>query len=136
MLLSKRKVDELELLALKLNIEPDMLLDALISIGFTEKYSINETQTAKFPTPEEKVKAIEEEALNKGWAYEQLWKKPKLKVYPDMGLVCFVDEATMIGEVTEKHIALIHNKPVGKPVILNFYNKNVEQPWIKKSVVG
>ncbi len=126
MSLSTYKMKELELFAKKLNTEPDKLLDALISFVFAEPKPI------KLTTPEEKVKAVEEEALNKGWTYEQLWKKPKLKVYPEMGLICFVSEDTMVGEVTEKRISLIHKKPIGEPAILNFYNNRVKQPWIKK----
>ena len=131
MQLSSTKIKQLEFIASKLKVNPDLLLDVLLEVGIKKK-KINRVEPIKERTPEQKVKAIEEEALNKGWTYEQLWKKPKLKVYPDMGLICFVDETTMVGEVTKKHIALIHKKPVGEPVILNFYNKNVEQPWIKK----
>lgn len=132
MLLSQQKAKELEFLASKLSIDPDLLIDALISIGFTEKY---EAQTIKLSTPEQKVKAIEEEALNKGWTYEQLWKNPAYKNYSEMGLICFIDDKTTIGEVTEKYIALIHERPANVPVILNFYNNKVEQHWIK-SVIG
>ena len=134
MLLSQQKVKELESLASKLSIEPDLLIDALISIGFTEKHAVNEAQTIKSPTPEQKVKAIEEEALNKGWTYEQLWCIPPHKRYDQMGLICFVEDHTTIGEVTEKHIVLIHERTVGGPVIHNFYNNKVEQPWIKRSI--
>lgn len=132
MLLSQTKVKELEFLAFKLRVDPDLLIDALISIGFTEKLAINEAQTVKLPTPEEKVKAIEEEALNKGWTYEQLWATSNNTDYSKKGLVYFLEDGTTIGEVTEKHISLIHERPVGGTVIHNFYNMRVEQPWIKK----
>ena len=131
-MLSQQKVNELEFLAFRLNIQPDMLVDALISIGFAEKLETNKAQVSKLLTPEQKIKKIEAESLRKGWTYEQLWKKPKLKNYSEMGLICFIADKTFIGEVTEKHIALIHEKPAGEPVILNFYNMDAEQPWIKK----
>jgi len=125
--LSTYKMRELESFAKKLNTEPDKLLDALISFVFAEPKPV------KLATPEEKVKAVEEEALHKGWTYEQLWKRPKLKVYPEMGLICFIDDKTFVGEITEKYISLVHEKPVGEPVVLNFYNNKVDQPWIVKN---
>jgi hypothetical protein len=130
--LSTYKIKELETFAHKLNTEPDKLLDALISFVFSEPKQKEIVKEVKKLTPEEKVKAIEEQALSKGWTHEQLWKRPKLNIYPEMGLICFIDSNTVIGNVTDKHISLIHHKPVGEPVILNFYNKNVEQPWIIK----
>lgn len=124
--LSPYKIRELEIFANKLNTEPDRLLDALISFVLADPKSV------AIATPEEKVKVIEEEAISKGWTYDQLWKRPKLKNYPEMGLICFIDDKTFIGEVKEKHISLVHEKPIGEPVILNFYNNKVEQPWITK----
>lgn len=125
--LSTYKIKELEVFASKLNTKPDKLLDALIGFVFAEPKPI------KLITPEEKVKSIEEEAISKGWTYEQLWKKPQLKSYPDMGLICFIDDSTFIGEVKEKYISLVHEKPIGEPAVLNFYNNRVDQPWIVKN---
>ncbi len=126
--LSTYKIRELELFAKKLSTEPDKLLDALISFAFVKPEPI------KLLTPEEKVKAIEEEALNKGWTYEQLWATPNNTDYSKKGLIYFVDDETTIAEVTEKHIASIHERIIGGPIINNFYNMKVEQPWIKKFV--
>ena len=114
--LSTYKMQELELFAKRLNTEPDKLLDALISFVLAEPKSIKPT------TPKEKVKAIEEEALNKGWTYKQLWATSKNTDYSKKGLIYFIEDYTTIGEVTEKHIALIHERPVGGPVVHNFYN--------------
>lgn len=131
MLLSKNKVKELEFLASELQVHPDALLDILFSLGFKEKKE-KQICEIRIRSPEEKVKSIEEEALSKGWTYEQLWCIPPHRRYDQMGLICLVDNTTTIGEVTEKHISLIHEKPVGEPVILNFYNNKVDQPWIKR----
>ncbi len=128
MLLSKQKVNELESLALELNIEPDILVDALISIGFIDKnLEADKANVVKLLTPEEKVKAIEEEALNKGWRYEQLWCKPNYKRYDLMGVVCFIDDKTIIGNVHEESIGLIHERTTGEPVI-NILEKKTTVP--------
>lgn len=128
MQLSKTKIRQIEHIAGFFKLEPDRLIDALIKIGF----DFPEKGKPILQTPEQKVKSIEEEALQKGWTYKQLWNKPNNKNYSEMGLICFVDSLTTIGEVTEKRISLIHEKPIGEPVILNLYNNNVQQPWIKK----
>ena len=52
-MLSQQKVNELEFLAFRLNIQPDMLVDALISIGFAEKIKTDEAQVSKLLTPEQ-----------------------------------------------------------------------------------
>lgn len=131
MLLSTTKIRELEILALQLRTDPDTLLNALISLGFEEPKKEKAEKIYK-QTPEQKVKTIEEEALNKGWTYEQLWANPNNTDYSKKGLVYFVEDGTTIGEVTEKHIGLIHERPIGGPAIHNFYNDRVNQPWIKK----
>lgn len=131
--LTKTKIEKLELIASKFRVDPNLLLDALLDIGL-KKTKRKNTEVPKKLTPEQKVKAIEEEALNKGWTYEQLWCIPPHKRYEHMGLICFIDNRTTIGEVTEKHISLIHEKPVGEPVIRNFYNNKAEQLWIKKGI--
>ena len=105
-----------------------MLVDALLDVGLKKTKS----EKPKTLTPEQKIKAIEEEALNKGWTYEQLWAIPNNSDYSKKGLIYFIEDNTAIGEVTEKHIALIHERPVGGPVIHNFYNMNINQPGIKK----
>lgn len=130
--LSETKIREIESIASKFKVNPDLLVEALLNVGLKKTKS----EEPKQLTPEEKVKAIEEEALNKGWTYAQLWAEPKYKRYDLMGLICFVDDKTTIGEVTEKHIALLHEKPIGVPVVLNFYNLDIEQPWkeIKKNL--
>lgn len=129
--LSPIKIKQIENIAGLFKLEPDRLIDALIKIGFdfTERNNLLVPQKL---TPEQKIKVVEEDALSKGWTYKQLWNKPSNKNYAEMGLICFVDNLTTIGEVTEKHISLIHEKPTGGPVILNLYNNHVEQPWIKK----
>jgi hypothetical protein len=132
--LSPVKVKQIEQIANIFRLEPDRLVDALIKVGFEipeEKKANFEPQPIKL-TPEQKVKAIEEKALNQGWTYKKLWNKPKTRDYSEMGLICFVDDLTIVGEVTNKHISLIHEKPTAGPVILNFYNNKTDQPWIKK----
>lgn len=124
--LSVTKIRELEILALQLRTDPDTLLNALISLGFEESKK-GKVENIQKLTPEQKVKAIEEEALNKGWTYEQLWCKPNYKRYDLMGVICFVDDKTIVGEVTEKHISLIHEKPAGGPVI-NILEKETTVP--------
>ncbi|MBI3590135.1 MAG: hypothetical protein HY094_02000 [Candidatus Melainabacteria bacterium] len=133
MSLSQYKIKELEFLASGLKLEPDTLVEALISLGFKEpKQKEVVVEEVKKLTPEEKVEAIEEEALNKGWTYAQLWTTTTNSDYSKKGLVYFVTDSTTIGEVTEKHIVLLHERPVGVPVINNFYNMLVEQPWVTK----
>lgn len=132
--LSPVKVKQIEQIASLFRLEPDRLVDALIKVGFEmpkEKKVDPENLTIKL-TAEQKVKVIEEQALSKGWTYKQLWSKPNNIDYSEMGLICFVNDLTIIGEVTAKHISLIHEKPIAGPVILNFYNNKAEQPWIKK----
>ena len=129
MQLSHYKIKELEFLASGLKLEPDTLVEALISLGFKEpkQKKVKEVvEEVKKLTLEEKVKAIEEVALNKGWTYAQLWAATNNSDYSKKGLIYFVEENTTIGEVTEKHITLIHERPVGGPVIHNFYNMNIK----------
>ena len=135
MSLSQYKIKELEFLASGLKLEPDTLVEALISLGFKESKQKEIVEEVKKLTPEEKVKAIEEEALNKGWTYEQLWATSNNADYSKKGLIYFVADSTTIGEVREKHIGLIHERTVGGPIIHNFYNMKVNQPWIKKNAV-
>lgn len=131
MQLSKTKIRQIEHIAEVFKLEPDRLIDALIKIGFDFPEKDN-SAPLQVLTPEQKVKTVEEEALKKGWTYKQLWNKPSNRNYAEMGLICFINDLTIIGEVTEKHISLIHEKAVGGPAILNLYNNEAEQPWIKK----
>ena len=128
MYLSETKIKKIELIASKFKVNPDLLIEALLDVGLKK----TKQEKPKELTPEEKVKAIEEVALNKGWTYEQLWATSNNTDYSKKGLIYFIEEDTTIGEVTEKHIGLIHERTVGGPVIHNFYNMNINQPWIKK----
>lgn len=130
MQLSKAKIRQIEHIAGIFKLEPDRLMDALIKIGFDLPKNENQSAPVRILSPEQKVKAIEEEALDKGWIYEQLWANAKW--HDKRGLVHYINDKTRIAEITEKHIALIHERPVGGPVIRNFYNMNVEQPWISR----
>ncbi len=134
MYLSKTKIEKIELIASKFKVNPDLLVEALLDVGLKKKETKQSKQELlKKLTPEQKVKYIEEEALNKGWTYEQLWAITNNTDYSKKGLIYFVEDGTTIGEVTEKHIVLIHERTVGVPVINNFYNMKVEQPWIRKT---
>ena len=63
MQLSLYKIKELEFLASGLKLKPDTLVEALISLGFKEPKQKEIVEEIKKLTPEEKVEAIEEEAL-------------------------------------------------------------------------
>ena len=128
MYLSETKIRKIELIASKLSVNPDLLVDALLDVGLKK----TRPDKPKKLTPEQKVKAIEEKALNKGWTYEQLWAVTNNSDYSKKGLIYFIEDNTTIGEVTEKHLGLIHERTVGGTVIHNFYNMNINQPWIKK----
>ena len=121
--LSSYKIRELETFAHKLNTEPDKLLDALISFVFLKSESI------KLLSPEKKVKAIEEEALNKGWTLGQLWNIYKHQRQDLMGLIYYLDDNKEIIEVTEKYIAI---KYLNSGAVNKISNMNVEQEWITK----
>ena len=127
MYLSQTKIKKIELIASKLSVNPDLLVDALLDVGLKKKEAKQPKQELKKPTPEQKVKTLEEEALKKGWTYEQLWATSNNTDYSKKGLIYFVTDGTTIGEVTEKYIGLIHERPVGGPIIHNFYNNQWSQ---------
>ncbi len=77
------------------------------------------------------VDAIRDKALSLGWTEAGLYQNRGKFKWPcgqDYGLVCFLGKDERIGEVTRYSIEII--KPSG--VRHRFYNRDVEQPWIKK----
>lgn len=129
MYLSETKIRKIELIASRFKVNPDLLVEALLDVGLRK----TKAEKPKKLTPEEKVKAIEEEALNKGWTYKQLWATTNNSDLSKKGLIYFVESDTTIGEVKEELITLIHERPVGGPVIHIFENKySDKRPWIKK----
>ncbi len=128
MQLSPTKIKQLESIASKFKVNPDLLVDVLLEVGLKKKGETKNEEIKKL-TPEEKVKAIETEALSKGWRTEQLWNRPKYSRYDLMGVICFVDNKTIIGEVNEKYIGLIHEKLTRDPVI-NILEKKTTVPKI------
>lgn len=78
------------------------------------------------------MQTIELEAYSKGWTHDQLWHIPNYPRYDQMGLICFVNNETTIGELNKNYITLVKKQPVGDPIISCFYNMQVEQSWIKR----
>jgi len=134
MQLTQAKIKQLELIASKFKVNPDLLVDVLLEVGLKKK-SKTKNDEIKKKTPEQKVKAIEEEALDKGWTYEQLWAIPKNTDYSKKGLIYFVKDHTTIGEIKEEYITLMHERPVKGPVVHIFENKfSDKRPWVKKII--
>ncbi len=77
------------------------------------------------------VNAIKDRALSLGWTQAGLYQNRgrfKWLCGQDYGLVCFLGNGETIGEITRQSIEII--KPSG--VHHRFYNRDVNQPWIKK----
>lgn len=126
MRLSQTKVKQLEFIASKFKVNPDSLVDALLDVG------LKNPKKKRIKTPKEKVRAIEQEALDKGWTKEQLWDVYKYPRYDLRNVIYYLDDTSEICEVTEKYIAIKHYRSVGEPTILCIHNMKVEQPWITK----
>ena len=79
------------------------------------------------------VDQIRDEALALGWTMESLYfcdGYERHPIGPRYGLVCYIHAQDRIGEVTRQSIELIGPPPL--EVRSRFYNRNVEQPWIKR----
>lgn len=82
-----------------------------------------------------KVDAIREKAMALGWTEEGLYQTKGRFKFPcgeEYGLVCFVEKDDSVGEITRQYIEII--RPSG--VRQRFYNRDVDQPWIKKTLGG
>lgn len=129
--LSQTKISQLEFIASKVKVNPDLLVDALLDVGLLKK----KAKKSEKKSSVDKVRAIEQEALNKGWTREQLWNLNKYQRYDLHGLLYFVTDNTEIVEVAEKYIALKHSISVGKDcTVLKFYNSKVPQEWVTEVV--
>ena len=67
------------------------------------------------------VQKVQKEALAKNWTKKDLWQREGW--YDQQGLVCFIDEDTQIGEITEKYIELNKKLPSGEIITTRFYNQ-------------
>jgi hypothetical protein len=77
------------------------------------------------------VDAIKDKAINLGWQENALYQNRGHFSFPygqDYGLICFIDKGSYLGEVTRQSIEIIGTSSK----TLNFYNRDVEQPWVKK----
>ena len=91
------------------------------------------------PSPEaitaaDKVNAIQDRALAKGWTADQLCNRNSRLRFPlgnEHGLVCFTGPNQEIGEITEHYIEIIHSFGRNQTSILRFYNSQRLQPWMK-----
>ena len=84
-------------------------------------------------TPEAvaKVDAIREKALACGWTEAQLYQNRSALKFPfgeDYGLVCSIEKNKRIGEICKKNIEIINTRTGSH---LRFYNRKIEQPWLK-----
>jgi len=84
------------------------------------------------PSSKAKVDAIRERALHAGWTLSQLYRNVGI-AHRDWGLVCYIGFADKIGEATRQSIEIIDQR-TGKS--LRFYNREVDQPWIKTNPKG
>ncbi len=78
-----------------------------------------------------KVDAIKDEALSLGWTEDGLCNEKYKTNFPcgNYGLVCFLDANERIGNVTREYIEIILPSSAQQ----RFYNKDIDQPWNKKS---
>lgn len=86
------------------------------------------------PAAVRKVDAIREVAKTKGWSDERLYRSRGRFAFPlgqDYGLVCFVGPNDEVGEITETHIEIIHNR-AGCKNSLRFANSDAFPPRIRK----
>ena len=82
-----------------------------------------------------KVDAIRDNALSLGWTEAQLYQNRGSLVFPcshEYGLVCFLDDGERIGAVTNLSIEIIGAPP--RETISHFYNWEVDQPWMKRTL--
>ncbi len=82
-----------------------------------------------------KVDAIRDQALSLGWSQARLYQNRGRFRFPcgeDYGLVCFLDENKRIGQVTRQFIEIVGLPP--KQYGTRFFNPDVEQPWMKKTI--
>ena len=94
----------------------------------------NFTQRVR-PSALTKVDAIRDLALSLGWSEARLYQNRGRYSFPcgqEYGLVCFLHDDRSIGEVTRQSIEIIGPPPQENS--LRFYNPDVDQPWLKKTV--
>ena len=87
------------------------------------------------PAAVAKVDAIRDHALALGWSEARLYQNRGRFRFPfggDCGLVCFMGEGQLVGEVTKQHIDILVGSPP-RESRLRFYNPDVDQPWTRRS---
>jgi hypothetical protein len=77
------------------------------------------------------VDAIQEQALSLGWKHDRLYAAGKPSSQ-NRGLVSYLNPGDLIGEVTRESIEII----LPNNVCQRFYNPDVDQPWIRRTVAG
>jgi hypothetical protein len=80
------------------------------------------------------VDEIRDQALALGWTVESLYfcdGYERHPVGPRYGVVCYIGADHRIGEVTRQAIELIGPPPM--KMRSRFYNRDVDQPWIKRT---
>jgi len=126
------------------------LLDALRNLDL-EKYRPPMPDEFEKPKPVEPVPAkpspeserlararglvdqIRDQALALGWSMDNLYfcdGYERHPIGPRFGLVCYVGAEQRIGEVTRQSIELISPPPL--ETRSRFYNRDADQPWIKR----
>ena len=78
------------------------------------------------------VDAISDRAISLGWKLERLHATGTGVFDPQRGLVCYLKAGDRIGEITAQSIEII--RPVPGEVRHRFYNPDVDQPWIRRTV--
>lgn len=75
------------------------------------------------------VDAIRDQAISLGWKHERLYAAGKA-LSPNRGLAAYMSPGDRIGEVTRGAIEIILPNGVRQ----HFYNPDVEQPWVRRTV--
>ncbi len=107
---------------------------SVIPFSSNHQHSLDEKHPLTYPVLPEaiaKVDIIRDRALALGWTEDGLYQTHGRFKFPcgqDYGLVCFLEKDEIIGAVTKKHIEIIRISGVRQ----RFYNKDVDQPWLKK----
>lgn len=117
-------LDEQEAKTVPVEPKPSHLCPAAGDFNFTHSVS---------PEAVAKVDAIKDQALSLDWTEPSLYQNRGRFAFPygeDYGLVCSLDGDRRIGEVTRQSIEIIVPGP--REGRLRFYNRHVDQPWIKR----